>query len=93
LQNNLYKTFFATNLVKNTCEFYNFVANNYPRNNYLPIKILRKNSRKKFFLANFFNKFARKFPYNMKIFSTVYITNKNISFHVNYRKYIFPNIN
>jgi len=61
----LYKTLFATNFVENTCEFYNFVGNNYPRRNYLPIKILKKNSRKKSFLANFFNKFARKFPCNM----------------------------
>ena len=32
---------------------YNFVTNNYLRKNYLPIKILRKNIRKKSFLANF----------------------------------------
>jgi len=53
LQNILYKTLFATNFVGNICEFYNFVENNYPRRNYLPIKILKKNSRKKYFLANF----------------------------------------
>jgi len=69
LQNILYKTLFATNFVENTCKFYNFVGNNYPRKNYLPIKILRKISRKKFFLANVFNKFARKFSCNMRIFS------------------------
>jgi len=71
LQNILYKTSFATNFVGNTCEFYNFVANNYLRRNYLQIKILRKISRKKSFLANFFNKFARKFACNMRIFSSV----------------------
>jgi len=71
LQNILYKTLFATNFVRNTCEFYNFVGNNYPRRNYLPIKILKKNSRKKPFLTNCFNKFARKFPYNMRICSSV----------------------
>ena len=63
----MYKTLFATNFVGNTCEFYNFIGNNYPQRNYLPIKII-KNSRKKFFLVNFFNKFARKFPYDMRIF-------------------------
>jgi len=65
LQHILYKTLFATNFVGNTCEFYNFVENNYPRRNYLSIKILRKNSRNKSFLPYFFNKFARKFPCNM----------------------------
>ena len=30
LQNILYKKLFATNFVENTCEFYNFVGNNYP---------------------------------------------------------------
>jgi len=50
LQNILYKTLFATNFLGNTCEFYNFVGNNYPRRNYLPIKILKKNSRKSLFL-------------------------------------------
>jgi len=70
LKNILYKTLFATNFVKNTCKFYNFVGNNYPRKNYLPIKILRENVRKKSFLANFFNEFARKFPCNMIIFSS-----------------------
>jgi len=71
LQNILYKTLFATNFVGNTCEFYNFVGNNYPQRNYLPIKILRKDSRKKPFLANIFNKFARKFPCNIRICSSV----------------------
>ena len=69
MQNILYKTLFATNFVRNTCEFYNFVGNNYPRKNYLPIKIFRKNSRKKSFLIIFFNKFARKFSCNMRICS------------------------
>jgi len=50
LQNILYKTFFATNFVGNTCKFYNFLGNNYPRRNYMPIKILRKNDRKSLFL-------------------------------------------
>ena len=49
LQNILYKKLFVTNFVENTCEFYNFVGNNYPWRNYLPIKILRINSRKKIF--------------------------------------------
>jgi len=58
LQNILYKTLFAKNFVGNTYEFYNFVGNNYPQNNYprnkyLPIKILRKNGKKKFFLQIF----------------------------------------
>jgi len=69
LQNILYKTFFATNFVGNTWEFYNFVENNYPRKNYLPIKILRKNNRKKSFLVNIFNKFVKKISYNMRIFN------------------------
>ena len=56
----LYKTLFATNFIGNTCKFYNFVENDYPQKNYLPIRILRKNCRKKSFLANFFNKFAKK---------------------------------
>ena len=67
LQNILYKTLFATNFVENTCKFYNFVGNYYPRRNYLPIKILKKNEKKKFFLVNFLNKFARKIPCNMSI--------------------------
>jgi len=33
----------------------------------LPIKILKKNDRKKYFLANVFNKFARKILCNIKI--------------------------
>ena len=70
LQNILYKTLFATNFVGNTCKFYNFVGNDYPRRNYMPIKIFRKNGRKQSFLANFFNKFARKFPCNMGISSS-----------------------
>jgi len=56
LQNILYKKIFVTNFVENTCEFYNFVGNNYPWRNYLPIKILRINSRKKSFLANYYKK-------------------------------------
>jgi len=70
LQNILYKTLFATNFVENTWKFYNFVRNNYPRRNYLPIKILIKNSRKKSFFTIFFNKFVRKFSYNIRIFSS-----------------------
>jgi len=60
----LYKTFFATNFVRNTYEFYNFVGNNFPRRNYQPIKLLRKNKRKRSFLTNYFNKFRRKFLWN-----------------------------
>ena len=54
------KTLFATNFVGNTCKFNNFVGNDYPRRNFLPIKILRRNGRKKSFPANFFNKFEKK---------------------------------
>jgi len=68
LQNILYKTLFATNFVRNTCKFYNFVENNYPRRNYL-LKFLEKNGKKRVFLANSFNKFTRKISYNMKISS------------------------
>ena len=64
----LYKTLFATNFVGNTCKFYNFVGNDYSRRNYLHIKILRKNGRKKSFLANFFNKFVRKISCNKENF-------------------------
>jgi len=70
LQNILYKTLFETNFIENTYKFYKFVENDYPRKNYLPIKIFRKNSRKKFFLVNIFYKFARKISCNMKIFSS-----------------------
>jgi len=42
LQNILYKTIFATNFVRNTSEFFNFVENNYSRKNYLSIKIIKK---------------------------------------------------
>ena len=72
LQNIMYKTLFAIN----------FVGNNYPRRNYLPIKILRKHSRKKSFLANFFNKFAKKIP-RMRIFNSV-CNNDEINAHINY---------
>jgi len=77
----LYKIFFATNFVRNTYEFYNFVENNYPKK--LLFKILRKNNNKKFFLINFFNKFIKKFSYNMKNFSSDSLTRdfkKNIEF-------------
>ena len=43
----------------------------------MPIKILRKNDRKKFFLTNLFSKFVRKISYNIKIFSSDYYI-KNI---------------
>ena len=61
LQHILYKTLFATNFVGNTCEFYNFVGNNYSRRNYLQIKILRKNNRKKSFLAIFLTNLQENF--------------------------------
>jgi len=54
LQNILYKTLFTINFVRNTYEFNNFVGNNYPQKNYLPIKILKKNSRKKSVFLQFF---------------------------------------
>ena len=74
MQNILYKTLFTINVVGNTYKFYNFVGNNDSQRNYLPIKILRKNGRKKFFLVNFFNKFTRKISCNIRIFSneTIY---------------------
>jgi len=50
LQNILYKIFFTINFVENTYEFYNFVRNNYPRKNYLPIRLLEKIARKNLFL-------------------------------------------
>jgi len=56
----LYKTFFTTNFVENTYEFYNFVGNNYLRKNYLPIKIFKINSKKKSFLSNFLKSFKEK---------------------------------
>jgi len=56
----LYKTLFATNFIGNTCKFYNFVRNYYPWTNYLPIKILRKNGRKKYFLE-IFSKVCKKY--------------------------------
>ena len=65
-----YKILFTTTFVGNTCEFYNFVGNNYSQRNYLPIKILRKNSKKKSFLAISFNKITRKFSCNIRIFSS-----------------------
>ena len=55
LHNILYKTLFAK---KN-------VRNNYLRRNYLSIKILCKNDKKKFFVINFFDKFGRKISCNM----------------------------
>jgi len=70
LQNILYKTLSITNFVRNTCKFYNFVVNNYSLRNYLRIKILRKNGKTNYFLANFFNNFARKISCNMRISSS-----------------------
>jgi len=67
--NILYKTFFTTNFAENTNKFYNFVENNYLWKNYLLIKIFRKkNSRKKKFLTNYFNKFTKKVICNIKNF-------------------------
>ena len=89
LQNILYKTLFATSFVRNTCEFYNFVGNNYSPRNYLPIKILRKNSRKKSFLVKFFNKFERKFPCNMRICSSAFPLNfNNIIYYLRLQIYL-----
>ena len=53
LQNILYKTPFAKNFVRNTCEFYNFVGNNYPRRNYCQLKFLEKIAGKSLFLQIF----------------------------------------
>jgi len=61
LQNILYKILFATNFVKNTYKFYNFIENNYSRKNYV------------FFYKFSSNKFIEKISYNIKNFSTVYI--------------------
>jgi len=47
-------------IVGNISEFYNFVQNNYPRRNYMLIKILRKNGKKKVFSFNFFNKICKR---------------------------------
>jgi len=58
---------------RNTYKFYNFVGNDYPQMNYLLIKILRKNNRKKYFLANFFNKFASKISCNTRFTSSVFL--------------------
>jgi len=71
LQNILYKILFATNLVENTCKFYNFVENNYPRRNYLQIKILSKNDKKKYFLTNILKKFEKKVSCNIKISNNI----------------------
>jgi len=60
VQNILYKTIFTINFVGNTYEFYNFEGNNYPRKNYLPIKILREHSRKRYFLAIFLTNLQEK---------------------------------
>ena len=81
MQNILYKILFATNFVGNTCKFYNLVGNDYSRRNYLPIKILKQNSRNKSFLGKVFIKFARKILCNMRISSSGY-SNKisNVNF-------------
>ena len=64
MQNIWYKTLFAKKKIAwNTWEFFNFVGNNYPQSNYVPIKILRNNGKKKCFLAIVFNKFAKKKSY------------------------------
>jgi len=74
MQNILYKLF-ATIFVWILTNFYNFIRNNYPWSNYLQIKILRKNNRKKYFLVNFVNKFAEKSSCSMRmrIFSNVIV--------------------
>jgi len=60
LQNILYKTLFATKFVGNTYKFYNFVENNYPRRNYLQIKILEKMTEKSLFLQMFLTNLQEK---------------------------------
>jgi len=65
----LYKTYFATNFIKDIYKFYNLLKNNNPRRNYLLIKILKKNNKKKFFFTNFFNKFTKKNSSNIKNFN------------------------
>jgi len=77
LQNILYKTLFAKKFVGNTCKFYNFVGNDYPQKNYLPIKILRKMIEKSLFLQIFLTKFVRKIPCNMRISSSVSMNEEN----------------
>jgi len=57
----LYKTLFTPNFIRNIYKFYNIVKNNYPRKNYIPIKILNKNNRKKYFFINYFNKFKKNY--------------------------------
>jgi len=61
LKNILYKILSTTNFVRNTCKIYNFVGNDYPRKNYLPIKILRKISKKNLFLKIFLTNLQEKF--------------------------------
>jgi len=51
------KTFYTQDFVRNTYKFYNFLGNNYPQRNYLPIKNLIKNSKNNFFVTKFYNKF------------------------------------
>jgi len=70
------KTLFTPNFIGNTCKFYNFVENNYPRRNYLPIKSFRKNNRKKSFLTNCFNKFVRRFSCNIRILVVISASKK-----------------
>jgi len=74
LQNILYKILLTTNFVWTTYEFYNFIENNYPQKNYLLIKILIKNSKKRYFLVICFNKFAKKISHNIRIFSSANTT-------------------
>ena len=87
----MYKTLFTTNFVGNTYKFYNFVENNYQQRNYLSIKILRKNDRKKYFLANYFNKFTRKISCNMRIFSNE--TQTKYILYIDVQIYLFLNLN
>jgi len=53
LQNIFYKTLFTKNFVGNTCEFYNFVGNNYPRRITCQLKFLEKIVGKSIFLQIF----------------------------------------
>jgi len=48
LKNILYKTFFVINFVGNTCKFYNFIKNNYQKENTYRLRFLEKMAKKKY---------------------------------------------
>jgi len=58
------------NFVRNICEFYNFVEDDYLRKNYLSIKTLGKNDKKKSFLQYFMKILQEKLHEYVKISSS-----------------------